>query len=77
MTKLRKMHCVIGILTIGEQVRTRRNLAYLDSWGTVVFILHSVGTTCAPTASTEEFLPGFACMLHDSTSKYATGVWQF
>ena len=30
-----KMHCVIDILTIGEQVRTRRNLAHWGSWDTV------------------------------------------
>ena len=35
---------------------------------------HCVGTTCAPTVSTEEFLPGFSCIVHDSTSKYTTCV---
>ena len=31
MTKPDKMHCVVDIKTIGEQVRTRRNLAYCGS----------------------------------------------
>ena len=35
MTKPGKMLCVIGILTICEQVMTRRNLAHWGSWDTV------------------------------------------
>ena len=35
--------------------------------------IHSIGTSCVLTVSPEEFLPGCSCMLHDSTSKYATG----
>ena len=35
MTKPDKMHCVVDIETIGEQVRTRRNDAHWGSWDTV------------------------------------------
>ena len=37
MTKPGKMHCVIDIETIGEEVRTRRNLANRGFWDTVIF----------------------------------------
>ena len=36
-TKLGKMHCFIRIETVGEQVKTRRNLAHWGSLDTVVY----------------------------------------
>ena len=35
MTKLGIIHCFIWIWTIGEQVKTRLNLAHWGSWDTV------------------------------------------